>query len=97
MVSSVDNNEGDCCLYSSHDGSRDGGLRSFGSMALVVVVSMRPDVVLYHIARINFSLLIKIPEKSILKRRMICERNQTLTCEYTTRRHLPKTNLVFNF
>ena len=65
--------------------------------SLVVVVLMRPDVVLYHIARINFSLLIETRDKSILKRRMICERNQTLTCEYTTRRHLPKTNLVFNF
>ena len=44
--------QSDCCLYSSHDGSRDCDLRSFGSMgcarAVVVVVLMRPDVVLYH-------------------------------------------------
>ena len=26
------NKQGDCCVYSSHDGSRDGDLSSFGSM-----------------------------------------------------------------
>ena len=87
------NKQGDCCLYSPHDGSRDGALMSFGSMSMgcaslwlhIVLILMQPGVLLYHNTdnsqQINLST-----RQSILKRRIICEQNQTrtTTCENAT-------------
>ena len=59
--------------------------------SLVMMVLMQPDVALYHI----FQPINQNASQSISKRRIVCERNQTRTCEYTTRCPLMKTNLVF--
>ena len=88
-----------CTRRTMHHGSRDhDDLRSFGSIgcaeSLVVVVLMQPDVVLYH-DKDNFHQINQKTRQFILKRRVIWERNQASTREYTTRRHLMKNHPGF--
>ena len=93
------NKQGDRFLHRSHDDSLDGDLRSFRGWGVQVSgfgVLMQPDVVLYHNKK-YYQHIYQSTKQPIFKKRNICERNQTRTCEYTTMRDLMRNQPGFNY